>query len=200
MKEKKYSAGAVKHCFWFTEFRKAVELRAERKTWNEIGELAENNNIFGAPTPLRSRQILNTVSRRVKALDESFYPVFQSSDATAQKLIVLIAVMASDRLFAEFVYEVVREKMFMGIYELTDSDIRKFFSAKQEQDTRVAKWSELTFKRLLSVYKVILHDAGLLDGTRSPMKIIRPLPSPELENWLIGNKMRLYLRAITGEA
>ena len=200
MKEKQYSAGAISHCFWFSEFRKVVDFRAAGKTWDEIKELNETENVFAAPTPHRANNIWSAVSRRVKALDGGFYPVFQSSDATAQKLIVLVGIMASDRLFAEFVYEVVREKMFMGIYELTDSDIRKFFSAKQEQDTRVAKWSELTFKRLLSVYKVILHDAGLLDGTRSPMKIIRPLPSPELENWLIGNKMRLYLRAITGEA
>ena len=39
MNEKKYSAGAVKHCFWFSEFRKVVDLRAAGKTWEEIKEL-----------------------------------------------------------------------------------------------------------------------------------------------------------------
>ena len=36
MNRKDYSAGAVKHAFWFMEFRKIVSLRREGKTWEEI--------------------------------------------------------------------------------------------------------------------------------------------------------------------
>ena len=142
MIKKEYSAGAVKHSFWFMEFRKVVSLRAEGKSWDEIKQLNENENIFGAPTPLRANQIWNTVSGRVKGLDESFYPVFQSCDVAAQKLFALVAAMAYDTLFAEFIYEVVREKMIIGTRELSDSDIRIFFKNKQEQDNKVAGWTE----------------------------------------------------------
>ena len=34
MNRKEYSAGAVKHSFWFMEFRKVVSLRAEGKSWS----------------------------------------------------------------------------------------------------------------------------------------------------------------------
>ena len=57
MNRKDYSAGAVKHTFWFMEFRKVVSLRLEGKTWEEIKQLNENENIFGAPTKLRATQI-----------------------------------------------------------------------------------------------------------------------------------------------
>ena len=67
MNRKEYSAGAVKHSFWFMEFRKVVSLRLEGKTWEEIKRLNEEENIFGAPTTLRATQIFNTVSARVKA-------------------------------------------------------------------------------------------------------------------------------------
>ena len=39
MNRKEYSAGAVKHSFWFMEFRKVVSLLAEGKTFDEIKQL-----------------------------------------------------------------------------------------------------------------------------------------------------------------
>ena len=147
MNSKEYSAGAVKHSFWFMEFRKVVSLRSDGLSWDEIKELNEKNNIFGAPTPLRQNQIWSTVSGRVKCLDDSadsslalensscsFFSVFQSCDVSAQKLFTLTAAMAYDRLFAEFIYEVIREKLIIGCNEFADSDIRIFFKNKQEQD------------------------------------------------------------------
>ena len=127
MNRKKYSAGAVKHAFWFMEFRKVVSLRCEGKSWEEIKALNEKENIFGAPTTLRAGQIFNTVSARIKSLDESFYPVFESCDLASQKLFALVAAMNYDVLFGELVYELVREKMIIGSNELADSDFRVFF-------------------------------------------------------------------------
>ena len=84
MERRPYSAGAVKHAFWFMEFRKVVSLREEGKSWDEIKQLNEDENIFGAPTKLRANQIWSTVSARIKCLDDSFYPVFQSCDVAGQ--------------------------------------------------------------------------------------------------------------------
>ena len=99
MDRSKYRAGAVKHGFWFMEFRKVISLRAEGMSWEEIKSLNENENIFGAPTSLRATQIFNTVSARVKSLDDSFYDVFAGCDLASQKLFALVAAMAYDALF-----------------------------------------------------------------------------------------------------
>ena len=198
MDRKEYSAGAVKHSFWFMEFRKVVSLRAEGKSWDEIQGLNEKENIFGAPTILRSNQIWSTVSGRVKTLDDSFYPVFQACDVAAQKLFALVAAMAYDTLFAEFIYETVREKMIIGIYELSDSDIRIFFKNKQEQDDKVARWTEATLKRLGACYKTMLFEAGMTDKTRAARKILKPVMDPEMERWLMDHGMEYYVKALTG--
>jgi hypothetical protein len=198
MSRKEYSAGAVKHSFWFMEFRKVVSLRAEGKSWDEIQMINENENIFGAPTSLRSNQIWSTVSGRVKTLDDSFYPVFQACDVAAQKLFALVAAMAYDTLFAEFIYETVREKMIIGIYELSDSDIRIFFKNKQEQDDKVARWTEATLKRLGACYKTMLFEAGMTDKTRAARKILKPVMDPEMERWLMDHGMEYYVKALTG--
>jgi hypothetical protein len=198
MNKKPYSAGAVKHSFWFMEFRKVVSLRAKGKTWDEIKQLNEDENIFGAPTPLRANQIWSTVSGRIKCLDDSFYPVFQSCDVSAQKLFALVAAMAYDTLFAEFVYEVIREKLIIGSNEYADSDIRIFFKNKQEQDDKVAKWTDVTTKRLGACYKTLLFEAGLTDKGKDLRKILKPILDPAMERWLLDQNMEYYVKALTG--
>ena len=198
MNRREYSAGAVKHSFWFMEFRKVVSLRAEGQSWDAIKQLNEDENIFGAPTPLRANQIWSTVSGRIKCLDDSFYPVFQSCDVAAQKLFALAAAMAYDTLFAEFVYEVIREKMIIGSNELADSDIRIFFKNKQEQDDKVAKWTEATVTRLGRCYKTMLYEAGVTDKAKDTRKILKPILDPMMERWLLDHGMEYCVKALTG--
>ena len=197
--KKNYSAGAVKHAFWFMEFRKVVTLRNERKTWEEIKKASEEENLFGAPTPARAKQIWNTVSARTKALDDSFYPIFMNSDLAAQKLYALVAVMANDTLFAEFVYEIIREKMIIGINEYSPSDIRLFFKHKQEQSEKAAGWTDQTLERLGHSYRNFLYEAGVTDNGRGIRKILKPILDPEMESWLKEQHMDYYLKALKGE-
>lgn len=142
MRRHPYSAGAVKVAFWFQEFRTLVELLAEGRTYEEIRELNEQENIFGASTVTRKKQIYNTVVARARCMDESFVPLFMRSSANAQKQLVLAAVMAHDTLFHEFVYEVIHEKLVLCSYELMDADMEKFFRRKQVQDERVIDHSD----------------------------------------------------------
>ena len=194
-----YSASAVKHAFWFMEFRKVVTLRYEGKTWEEIKKASEEENLFGAPTPARAKQIWNTVSARTKALDDSFYPTFMNSDLASQKLFALVAVMANDTLFAEFVYEIIREKMIIGINEYSPSDIRLFFKHKQEQSEKAAGWTDQTLGRLGHSYRNFLYEAGVTDNGREIRRILKPILDPEMERWLQEQHMDYYLKALKGE-
>ena len=198
MNRKDYSAGAVKHTFWFMEFRKVVSLRLEGKTWEEIKQLNENENIFGAPTKLRATQIFNTVSARVKSLDDSFYPVFDACDLASQKLFALVAAMTYDVLFGDLVYELVREKMIIGSNELADSDLRIFFKDKQQQNDKVAKWTEATIKKLMVTYKSMLFEAGVTNKAKDIREIYKPLPDPAMEGWMKEQGMMYQLKAIMG--
>ena len=197
--KRNYSAGAVKHAFWFMEFRKVVTLRYEGKDWGEIKKANEEENLFGAPTTARAKQIWSTVSARVKALDDSFYPIFMSGDLASQKLFALVAAMANDILFAEFVYEIIREKMIIGINEYSPSDIRLFFKHKQEQSEKAAGWTDQTLERLGHSYRNFLYEAGVTDNGRGIRKILKPILDPEMESWLQEQHMDYYLKALKGE-
>lgn len=198
MEQKKYSAGSVKLSFWFMEFRKVVALLVEGKSFDEIKLLNQERNIFGAPTNKRAEQILKTVSARVEKLNPSFYPIFQNSDISTQKLIALIATMANDDLFFDFVYEVIREKMIIGSNEFADSDIRIFFKEKQVQDEKVAGWTDETIARLGRCYKTMLYEAGITDKGRSVRRLYKPIIPIDLEQWLKDNRMDLMIHVLTG--
>lgn len=198
MERKEYSAGMVKLSFWFSEFRKVILLLNSGKTMQGIKTLNANENIFSAPTTARAIQIFNTVSNRVKSLDQSFYKLFKESDIATQKIIALIAVMNVDSLFFDFVYEVYREKLIIGSNRLTDSDIRIFFKNKQLQSNRVAKWTDYTLKRLGACYKTMLMEAGVTDRTSGDRELLKPILDKRLEECLKANDMELYINALTG--
>ena len=195
MERKEYSAGAVKMSFWFIEFRKVVQLLHDGKSMDKIKALAQSENIFAAPTVLRSNQIYSTVAGRIRSLDQSFIPFFLSA---TQKLYALIAAMAYDTLFFDFVYEVIREKMIVGSNELTDSDVRVFFKDKQQQNKKVAGWTDATLVRLGRCYKTMLYEAGIIDKSKTVRTILKPIFDPELSRWLEQNDMAIYEKALTG--
>ena len=198
VKRKAYSAGMVKQSFWFAEFRKVVQLLTAGHTIAEIKAMNLDENIFAAPTQARATQIFNTVSLRAQALDPSFYDVFVSSDVATQKLIALIAVMQSDSLFFDFVYEVYLEKLILGMDELADRDTAVFFRDKQRQSEIVAKWQDYTLHRLGTCYKTLLNEAGLMARTTGSRKILRPILESNLEKLLKENGMEAVLYALTG--
>lgn len=198
MERKEYSAGAVKVCFWFSEFRKVVALLNEGNSLENVKDLNQRENIFSAPTPLRANQIFSTVSACVNSLDSSFYPLFLESDLAAQKLFALVGAMANDTLFFDFVYEVVREKMIIGTYELPDSDVRVFFKNKQVQNEKAARWTDETLNRLGRCYRTMLYEAGVIDKSKHVRKIFRPILTPEFRQWLEDHEMGIFINALTG--
>lgn len=198
MERKEYSAGMVKLSFWFSEFRKVIQLLNSGKTLSEIKEMNLAENIFSAATQARGIQIFNTVSTRAKSIDESFYKLFEQSDISNQKIIALIAIMQSDSLFFDFVYEVYREKMIIGDDVLSDSDFSIFFKNKQLQSEKVAKWQDYTLKRLGSCYKTMLMEAGVIDQSTKNRKILKPILDKSLEECLLTNDMKITLKALTG--
>jgi hypothetical protein len=201
MKRKPYSAGAVKFGFWFSEFRTFVTLLTEGRTFDEIKKINTEDNIFNASTPARAKQIYSTVSARIKTIDPSFYKLFFEADVRTQKLYALVAVLAHDTLFFEFVYEVIREKLIIGSDELLSSDLRVFFKNKQLQDDTVAKWQDYTLTRLGNAYQTMLYEAGVLsasDGKRM-RKIYRPILDVSMESWLKAYDLELVYKALSGE-
>lgn len=194
----KYSSGLVSESFWFIEFKKIIKLRNDGKSCDDIRDICLNDNLLGISKEYRAKRIYGYLKNRIDVLDEGLINIFMNADLSTQKIINIIAIAKRNRLFFEFLYEVYREKVLLGVIELTASDINIFFKNKQEQDEDISKWTDVTLKRLRSTYMNFLTDAGLLTVIDKQRRITPPVLDILLENHLKDNEEMQMLKAIRG--
>lgn len=199
MDVKDYSMGLVKYPFWFSEERKIIELLADGMSLTDIKKKNQAENLFGAPSALRRDQIFNHLSSRISAMEGPFVSLFLKEDVAGQRLLVLASIMNWDRMFFEFVYYVVREKMITGLHELTEKDFGMFFRDVQTKSERAAKWQEKTLRRMAGAYRTFLSEGGLLERAAGKKTIRKVFVDPDIEEYLDGNGMTAIRKALEGE-
>lgn len=198
MIESAYSAGLISQSFWFIETKKVLKLVYEGKTEDEIKHLCIEENLFGASKEYRAKRIYGYIWKRVKHLDNKLVELFCESDLATQKLINLIAILRSDRLFFEFVYEVYREKIILGVPTLEDSDVNIFFGNKETQNESIAKWTDATKRKLRSCYFNYLTDANLITLVNKERTVTPPILDVAVERYLTAVGDSVIVKAITG--
>lgn len=199
MTELPYSASAVKMALWFSEFRSVVCLLHKGTSWNEICRMSEEENYFGNSSPARGVLKLQTIRKRIDAVDPSFIPLFAVSDLPTQRILALAAVMAIDRLLFELVYEVLRDHIIMSQPVFNNKDLERFFDEKKRQNERVGHWTKETLDRLKKTYRGMLAEAGVTGKGRDSREIYPVLMPEETERWMKENRMGAILKALTGE-
>lgn len=193
-----YSAGLISQSFWFIEIKKIIKLIADGKTEEEIKKLCIEENLFGAAKEYRAKRIYGYIWNRTKQLDEKMIDLFINSDLATQKLINLVAILKSDRLFFEFLFEVYREKSILGIPAIEDSDVNIFFKNKETQSEDVLTWTEPTKKKLRQTYLNFMIDANLLTVVGKEKTITPPILDIALERYLEATGNGSIVKAITG--
>ncbi len=193
-----YSAGLVSQSFWFVEIKKIIKLVNDGMTEDEIKNLCIDENLFGTMKEYRAKRIYDYIWNRTKKLDKAMIELFCTSDIATQKVINLISILKSDRLFLEFMFEVYREKNILGINVIEDSDVNIFFKNKEIQSEDVAAWSDATKCRLRSIYINYLTDSNLLTVVGKKKIITPPILDIALERYLEANGDDTILKAITG--
>ncbi|ERL25946.1 MULTISPECIES: DUF1819 family protein [unclassified Leptotrichia] len=199
MKKKEYSAGIVSKGFWFLEFKKFLELLIEGKSESEIKELQEEKNIFSAPSKDYGKRIISEINKRIKVLPEEIKELFFKSDTGTQKVINLLSIMGTDKLFFEYVYNSYRNELLLGTKEYNPGIVMKFLKEKAEQNEEVAKFSEKTLKRMQGTYGNYLKEAGLLEGENKEILYGKVYLDYELEKLLMENNMEVYIKTLKGE-
>ena len=198
MVEKAYSAGLVSQSFWFVEMKKVIKLIDSGKNEEDIKKICIDENLFGAAKEYRAKRMYGYIWNRTKKLDKALIDLFCTSDLATQKIINLIAILRSDRLFFEFMFEVYREKKILGIPVMEDIDVNVFFKNKEIQSEDIAAWTDNTKRRLRSIYFNYLTDANLLMIVDKKKMITPPILDIALERYLETCGDNSIIKAITG--
>ena len=198
--EDKYNAGLMSQSFWFIDFKKIVLLYHRGTDCDEIKRQCIEENLFGAINPVREKRMCGYLLTRLKSMDERLVELFVSTDISTQKLINLITIMNTNRLFFEFVYEVYRNKLIVGDSSIDLKDGNIFFVQKEAQNDDLASWKESTKKKLRSLFLNLLAEANLVkwaDDKKQKRIVNRVFVTMELESYLRNTNMSIY-KAIAG--
>jgi len=195
---KKYSAGMVSHSFWQDEFSQYIDLVNDGLSREEIKCKSVEDNYFQQSSVNRSTDVFNTLTRRVFILDESYieaYPTLQLSD---KKLVNLMSIIKTDKLFEEFMYETYRDELIVGDAKLHDYEVAGFFNRKQQESEQVAGWTDQTIKRLTGVFKTFVREAGLMKNQGNYDEVIRPFMNYQLEDLMNASNDKKILAIFLG--
>ncbi len=198
--EEKYNSGLISQSFWFVEFKKIVILYKNGADYDEIKRQCIDENLFGAINPNREKRMCGYLLTRLRSMDDRLTDIFVNADVSTQKLINLITVMNTNRLFYEFVYEVYRSKLIIGDTSIDLKDVNIFFAQKETQNDDLASRNESTKKRLRSLFLNFLIEAGLVkwaDDKKQKRIVNRVFITIELENYLKDTNISMY-KAIAG--
>ena len=198
MESKKYSAGLMSQSFWFLEFKKVVKLRQEGMAFDDIKKKCVEENLFGAAREYRALRMAGYIITRVKAMDETLVDLFCNSDLATQKLINLVTILRTDRLFFEFVYEIYREKVILSVDTMEDADVNVFFTRKETQSELIAGWKDSTKRHLRSCYLNFMTDANLLTVMDKKKMITPPILDIALERYLQSIGEEVLVKALMG--
>lgn len=193
--ELEYSVTITGASFLFYELKQVVALKLQGLTVSEIKKKVSEDNLFQYQVKSSIKRSLPSVLRRASILDETLCQMVLEQSLESGKIINLYAIMKTDRLFFEFMNEVIQEKFESNNYLLEKKDLNLFVASKAEQNAGVAAWTEQTIARLKQVYVKVLHDSGLLKDKKSG-ELCRSMMDERLKQHLIQIGDIAYVRAM----
>ena len=173
----KYSAGFVKKPTFFRETIEVGVLKLQGYTKNELKEKLLEENPLKITPARRNKEISSAVLLRVESLSIDELDVLVNGSLSDKKYMVMISIMKTERIIRELINELCVEKMEMGVNSIDDGDWNVFFRRKAEEHEEVAKWREITIKKMKQVIKKILKDLELIRVSCKSFELLPPLVS-----------------------
>lgn len=190
-----YNGSLTREQFLFSEMRVTAKLMSDGMSDEEIVNAISAGNLFQFPTERMIKNIAKVCVRRLRNInsDEMVYAIANYS-ADIGKQIALYAMMRDSKLLNDFMITVVGEKYRTKDMYFGDIDLNTFFIRLQEQDEKVASWSDATIKKIKQVIKRILVENDYIDSIKA--KALNPiLIESALENTIRLNNDNAMLPA-----
>lgn len=133
----------------------------------------ENNLEFDALNELgggkssTTKKLLNEINKRLKSLTKEQKSLFVQTDFTTQKQIAILAMSKSHGFIRDFIIEVLREKVLVFDYQITEGEYLSFFRRKTEEHPELVEISELSQYKIKQVLFRSLEEAGFIDNIKS---------------------------------
>lgn len=194
-KELTYSAKLTGESFLLQELKIVAQLKKEGYSDKEIRKTVLEENLFQYKFKSSISRRLTPLMQRINLLDEYLIDRLIDNPLGDGVVINLYSIMKNDRLFFEFMNEVMADKLKSNNEVLEKRDLNIFFDTKIEQNSDVAEWSEKTIQKIKQVIRKILLEAKIIEDIKS-CRIHKVIMSKELKEHFVEIESKKYILAM----
>lgn len=177
--EQPYSSTLTGNSFLFTETRIVAAMICEGLDAESIAVKVQSDNMFQYGSNKRLKVRANAILKRLDGLDAELLQRLATGPVDEAKIIAMLAIARSDRLFREFIVEVIADKVKGWDRTLTDAEVSRFFNGKAEASLKISSWTDSVSKKLREVHLSILTNSGMI-RSRDDRRVYGRVIDPEL--------------------
>lgn len=199
MERKKYLTTLNTRPFLYPETKLVARLMQAGLTFEQIEHKVVEENLFDLESSDRAVRFFREIARRLEKLDIFLFNQFLASDQDTSKAVLLYALLKRDRLFYEWMREIVFEKFIVLDWFLTKEETRHFMEKKSKANETVRSWATETKDLLVDVYHRTLYEAGVAVNTEEETDIQRLVVYLPVRTYMIERKEKEIVELVLGE-
>ena len=116
--------------------------------------------------------MLSEFEKRISNLASQQTDILVNGDFLSQKQIAFLSISKTYLFIRDFVIELLREKILVFDYQITEGDYISFYRRKLDLHPEMDTLTDITQKKIKQVTFKILEQAGIIDSIKS--KVIQP--------------------------
>ena len=171
-----YSATMPASPFALDETRIIARLMLNYDSRYDVRAAVHEGNLLKVKSLSNEKKLFNYIYNRLEQFPDELKEILINGDENDSRYVNFVSIMAYDRLFMEFVYNVYQSKRINGD-PITDYDVMSFFEKVAAHNEQVSEWKYETVFKLRRLYTRVLYEAGLLKTSSGCRNLSRPFIS-----------------------
>lgn len=131
------------------------------------GQSIDHVNLLGAGKSTTGSRMIIEYKKRLSTLTKEQLDILVDGILPSQKQIAFLAICKTNTFIRDFTVEVVREKMLLFDYVVTDGEFIAFVRRKMDSHPELEEISDNTSYKIRQVTFKILEQAGIIDSIKS---------------------------------
>ena len=129
-------------------------------------------NELGGGKSSTGKRMLAEFNKRISNLTSLEIELLINGDLVTKKQIALVSICKAYSYIREFIIEVVREKLLVYDYQITDGDYIRFYRRKFDLHEEMNTLTDSTEKKIKQVLFKILEQSGIINDIKN--RVIQP--------------------------
>ncbi|WP_107841262.1 BrxA family protein [Metasolibacillus meyeri] len=182
-----YSAGITSERLYQQDIEYVLTLLEKGLERDEIREIVLNENPFLVKTESALQKRFQLAYKRSISLNDELRKFYLTGTKYDQKALILYTFLKTYRYAYENFYELIIYRYQQKNKQLVLGHLEAFMEEKEQQSERIAKWSEVSKKRVNNTLLLFYRCSGIMDLNDGVYSITPLHVSSQLKEYAIKN-------------